>query len=154
MVDRKKLGKKSRNKGKRGERQVASMLTERGFEARRGVQFKGGLNSPDVICDDLYWAQCEVKYVESLNIYKAMNQAKHDCQGSKVPLVFHKKNNRELLVTMTFFDWINLTQWACNKLDNVNTLDLGLFYDGLEEAGNDNQGEEETGEEEDCTNYL
>jgi hypothetical protein len=43
----------SRNKGKRGELEAAHMLTHEGFPARRGQQFSGGTDSPDVVCESL-----------------------------------------------------------------------------------------------------
>ena len=43
------MGKKSRDKGKAGERELASKLREYGYDARRGVQFHGGPDSPDVV---------------------------------------------------------------------------------------------------------
>jgi Holliday junction resolvase len=44
------MGKMSRTKGKVGEREVAELLRANGFHAaRRGVQYQGGADSPDVI---------------------------------------------------------------------------------------------------------
>src|SRR4051812_28739879 len=90
----------SREKGKRGERQWRDELRAEGFDARRGQQFCGGADSPDVISEDLPWILFEVKAVERLNIEDAMEQARHDC-GGKVPVVAHRKNFRAWLVTMT-----------------------------------------------------
>lgn len=115
-------GRKSRNKGKRGERQLANMLKERGFQARRGVQFKGGLNSPDVICDALECIHFEAKWVESLNIRTAFAQAKKDAGMEKVPVVVHKKSHQEVMVSMSFFDWINMIQIMMGSVDHLNTL--------------------------------
>jgi hypothetical protein len=95
----------SRNKGKRGERQWRDELRENGYAARRGQQFSGSAESPDVVCDQLRWIHFEVKAVERLNIEDAMDQARHD-GGGKVPIVAHKRNFRPWLVTMdseTFF---------------------------------------------------
>jgi Holliday junction resolvase len=89
----------SRAKGARGERQWRDELRANGYEARRGQQFSGSPDSPDVVCDALGWAHFEVKAVERLNIEDAMEQARHDC-GGKVPLVAHKRNHRRWLVTM------------------------------------------------------
>jgi len=70
----------SREKGKRGERQWRDELRAQGFEARRGQQFAGSPDSPDVVCDSLPWAHFEVKAVERLNIEDAMEQARRDSQ--------------------------------------------------------------------------
>jgi hypothetical protein len=95
----------SRNKGKRGERQWRDELRANGYEARRGQQFSGSADSPDVVCDALPWIHFEVKAVERLNICDAMDQARRDC-ASKIPIVAHRRNFRPWLITMaaeTFF---------------------------------------------------
>ena len=116
-------GRASRNKGKRGERELANMLKARGFDARRGVQFKGGINSPDVICESLEFIHMEAKWVEALNIYNAYKQSKDDSGKEKIPVVVHKKSHREVMVTMSFFDWINLVQCAMMiEGDPLNTM--------------------------------
>jgi Holliday junction resolvase len=96
----------SREKGKRGERQWRDELRANGYDARRGQQFSGSADSPDVVCEPLSWIHFEVKAVEKLNVQDAMDQARRDaCRvapgGGKVPIVAHKRNFREWLVTMT-----------------------------------------------------
>ena len=98
----------SREKGKRGERQWRDELRAQGFAARRGQQFSGSPDSPDVVSDDLPWVHFEVKAVERLNIEDAMEQARRDC-GQKIPIVAHRRNFRAWLVTMTaevFFQFL------------------------------------------------
>ena len=90
----------SREKGKRGERQWRDELRANGYDARRGQQFSGSPDSPDVVCEELSWIHFEVKSVEKLNVQDAMDQARRDAIG-KVPIVAHKRNFREWLVTMT-----------------------------------------------------
>lgn len=98
----------SRDKGKRGERAWRDELRANGYDARRGQQFCGSPDSPDVICDALAFLHFEVKCVERLNIEEAMEQARRDA-GAKVPIVAHKRNHRRWLVTMdaeTFFRFL------------------------------------------------
>jgi hypothetical protein len=90
----------SREKGKRGERGWRDVLRAHGYMARRGQQFAGSPDSPDVICDDLDWAHFEVKLVERLNVYDAMAQAQRDC-GACTPILSHRRNNWPWLVTIT-----------------------------------------------------
>ena len=95
----------SRAKGARGERQWRDELRANGYEARRGQQFSGSPDSPDVICPALFGIHFEVKAVERLNIELAMEQARRDSEG-KAPVVAHRRNFRRWLVTMdaeTFF---------------------------------------------------
>lgn len=95
----------SRSKGKRGELELAKELRKYGFDARRGVQYKGGQDSPDVI--GLPGIHIECKRVEALNIYHAVEQAEHDA-GQNVPVVMHRKNNQKWLVTMSLDQWMRI----------------------------------------------
>ena len=87
----------SNTKGKVGEREVAQLLREYGFEARRGVQYSGGSDSPDVVSS--LPLHIEVKRVEALNLYGAVEQAKKDSGGVDYA-IFHRKNNKEWLVVL------------------------------------------------------
>jgi Holliday junction resolvase len=76
----------SRQKGKRGEREAAKYLRSLGFtSARRGVQYCGGCDSPDVVCNELPGVHIEVKYsVKGLDLgtealANACIQARTDC---------------------------------------------------------------------------
>lgn len=91
----------SRAKGARGEVELAHWLTERGFTARRGQQFSGGGDSPDVVCERLkaLGVQVECKRVEKLEVYKALAQAQRDAGGTG-GVVFHRKNNQQWIVVM------------------------------------------------------
>jgi hypothetical protein len=89
----------SRNKGKRGELEAAHMLTDEGFPARRGQQFSGGADSPDIVCESLSSIHFEVKRVEAGNPYNWVDQAKRDA-GYKVPVVLHRRNDCEWLAIL------------------------------------------------------
>lgn len=98
----------SRQKGARGERELASVLREYGFEgARRGQQFSG-LNGDADVVDAIPNIHIECKRVENLNIYNAMEQSKRDARQNELPAVFHRKNNKNWLVTMELKDWIEV----------------------------------------------
>lgn len=88
----------SRAKGKRAELEVANYLRNMGYNARRGVQYSGGPNSPDVV--GLRGIHLEVKHVEQLNIHKAMDQSRKDSAIDELPVVVHRKNRTPWLVTM------------------------------------------------------
>ena len=94
----------SKDKGKRGERDVAKILRGHGYEARRGVQYHGGPNSPDVV--GLPGYHLEVKWTKRTDMYGWIAQAKRDC-GENTPLVIHKKDGEEWLVIMTLEDFLN-----------------------------------------------
>ena len=108
----------SREKGKRFERLVAGLFRSIGYEARRGQQYCGANGDADVI--GVPGIHIECKAVEKLNLYDAMAQAKHDAHG-KVPVVIHKKNNCNVLVTMEFDQWSEFYKaWEVeNNVGNV-----------------------------------
>ena len=88
----------SRAKGKRGELLARDLLRSFGFKAVRGQQYKGNSDSPDVI-HDIEGVHIEVKWVNKLNIWEAMAQARRDC-GGKTPVVLHKKDGTGWLATL------------------------------------------------------
>jgi hypothetical protein len=91
----------SRQKGARGERELANDLCAMGLRCRRGQQFSGSPDSPDVV--GLPGIHPEVKRVQKLNIHEAMEQALADC-GKNTAAVFHRKNNKPWLVTVRLGD--------------------------------------------------
>lgn len=104
----------SRQKGSRGERELANKLKEYGYGTRRGQQYCGANGDADVI--GLPGIHIECKRVESLNLSKAMEQAKNDVSEGEIPTVFHRKNREEWLVTMPLEAWINLyREWEAGR---------------------------------------
>lgn len=101
----------SRRKGKDGELELSKKLREYGCNVHRGQQFCGANGDADVIGLDGIHIEC--KRVERLNIHDAIEQAKRDSKAEAKPVVFHRKNNCEWLVTMRLDDWIELyREWA------------------------------------------
>lgn len=96
----------SRNKGARGERELAKKLKEYGYGCRRGQQYSGANGDADVV--GLRGVHIECKRVERLDLYGAMAQAKADARDRELPVVMHRKNNCEWLVTMPLERWIEL----------------------------------------------
>lgn len=97
----------SRSKGKRIELEFAHLLTEYGHEARRGQQFSGGADSPDVICQSLpiHW---EVKGVEKLNLFETMENLIEECPKGKWRAVAWKKNRLGWLISLPAEDFFDL----------------------------------------------
>ena len=101
----------SRRKGVRGERGFAALLRANGFDARRGQQFAGGADSPDVVSQALAWLHIETKHVEQLNLVAACTQAERDSAG-KPWVVAHRRNGTPWRITMsveTFFHFLRGT---------------------------------------------
>lgn len=98
----------SKQKGARFERQLASLLREYGYDARRTAQYCGNTgDASDVV--GLRGLHIEAKHQERMNLYEWMSQAKRDSDGTgRLPAVFHKKNHAEILVTMGLDDFMCL----------------------------------------------
>lgn len=94
----------NRDKGARGERELAKKLREYGYETRRGQQYCGANGDADVV--GLAGVHIECKRVERLNLYDAITQSKRDARRDEIPVVMHRKNDCEWLVTMRLEDWI------------------------------------------------
>ena len=103
------MGKMSREKGKRFERLLAHYFREHGFDARRSAQFCGKTGqAADVI--GIPHIHIEAKHQEKMMLYDWMEQAVRDSEaaGDGYPVVIHKKNNADILVTMRLDDWMEL----------------------------------------------
>lgn len=95
----------SRDKGANGERELANLIKDRGYNVRRGQQYNG-LEGEDVV--GLDYIHIEVKRVEQLNIDKALEQSIRDSKGNQMPAVFHRKNHKKWKVTLRFEDFMTL----------------------------------------------
>ena len=97
----------SRRKGADGERELANLLKTYGFDARRGQQYRGGGDSPDVV--GLPGVHIECKRVEKLNVEAAMAQSRRYAEGTKdVPVVMHRRNYEKWKVTMDLDEFMNM----------------------------------------------
>ena len=75
-------GMKSRNKGKRGEREVVHVLDELGLTVRRTQQYSGGEGTSDGVIGGWPELHVEVKrHKARLMVYRALFQAREDMQG-------------------------------------------------------------------------
>ena len=100
----------SRDKGARGERELADFLRQHGVDARRGQQFHGGPGSPDVVAD-IPGVHLECKRVEKGSLYDWMAQATRDA-GGKIPVVAHRRNNKEWVAILPLKDLLYLINRA------------------------------------------
>lgn len=100
----------SRAKGKTGELELAEFLRERGFDSRRGQQFKGGGDSPDVTGIPGWHIEC--KRVEKGNLYEWLHQAITDAwdNRSKKPVVMHRRNREEWVAIVRLEDFLELVK--------------------------------------------
>ena len=108
----------SRRKGAAGEREFANLLRSHGIHARRGQQFSGGPESPDVVAD-LPGFHFEVKRTERLNLYDAMAQAIGDMKKGDIPVVAHRKNNEEWVVVLPAEDFMEMAKVFVQKEEEL-----------------------------------
>lgn len=105
-------GKTSQRKGADGERELAALLRQHGYEIERGGSLSFG-EVPDLV--GLPGVHIEVKRVERLNVGEAMAQAIRDSQRFQdgAPTLFHRRSRSPWLVTMRLGDWLELYDaWA------------------------------------------
>lgn len=101
------MGSKSQRKGAAGERELAAILQEHGYDCTRGGSLSFG-EVPDL--SGLPGIHVECKRVERLNVQEAMDQAIRDSERMQdgVPALFHRRNRKPWLVTMRLDDWLAL----------------------------------------------
>ena len=97
------MGLRSRNKGKRGEREAAAEVRRIfGTDAARGRQFQGSDESPDIVTG-IEGVHFEVKRTESFRLYESLDQAIEDA-GENIPVVLHRQNRRPWAVIVRLDD--------------------------------------------------
>ena len=99
----------SREKGKRYERELAAILRAAGYpDARRTAQYQGNSGKAYDI-EGVPGIAIEAKHREKMALYDWIAQAVRDSEGSGlIPVVMHRKNNAETLVTMRLTDWLEV----------------------------------------------
>lgn len=95
----------SKQKGKRGELEVVALLKEYGFSARRGQQYKGTSDSPDII-HDIPKVYLEVKFRENYSLPDALFKAWGEAAHGELPVVFHRKKRQPWMATMLASDFL------------------------------------------------
>ena len=101
----------SNRKGKTFERWVARYLREKGHEnARRGQQYHGGADSPDVVGLDGFHIEC--KNTERWSPYEFMKQSVRDSGEGEIPIVIAKKNNEKPIVLIRLDDFMEVINVA------------------------------------------
>lgn len=96
----------SRNKGKRGELELAHFLAQYGYATRRGQQYSGSNGDADVV--GIPGLHIECKRVEALNIDMALMQAACDARPSEIPVVMHRKNKTDWKATLRLDDFMQI----------------------------------------------
>ena len=105
------IGKASKAKGARFELEVAHYLQEHGYpDAHRTVQYCGKTGDAGDV-EGVPHLHIECKHVEKLNLYNAYHQAVRDSSANgdgNIPVVIHKRNRQETLLTMSIDDFVQI----------------------------------------------
>ena len=94
----------SRDKGKRGELEIAHIMQDYGFDARRSQQYAGINSDADVV--GVPYLHLEVKRVQALNLDKAMEQSIRDAREGEIPTVAHRKDRQDWKITLALEDFM------------------------------------------------
>lgn len=107
MVDKAKIGRASREKGKRGERELAAIIRSYGFvDARRGQQYCGASGDADVT--GIPGVHIECKRVENLRLWDALDQSIWDAREGEIPVVAHRKSRKPWVVILQLDDFLRI----------------------------------------------
>ena len=105
------MGKFSRDKGKRGERELALFCREHGYpHVKRTAQCRGNTGEAGDL-EGLPNIHIECKRVEKFDLRKSLSQAVHDATAKgtgDLPAVFQRGNNQEWVVVMRAEDWFKM----------------------------------------------
>lgn len=97
----------SKNKGKRGELEVAHILQDRGFNARRSQQYSGATeDAADVV--GLPGYHLEVKRCENIRLMEWIRQAERDAKDGNVPLVVFRQSHEKWRVVLDFGKFLEI----------------------------------------------
>ena len=97
----------SRTKGKTGELEIAKILRTHGIKARRGQQFSGSPDSPDVVAE-MPGVHLEVKRTERFELRSALAQAQRDARADEMPVVLQRGNRQPWVAVMLMEDFLKL----------------------------------------------
>lgn len=133
--DHRRIGRRSKRKGKRGELDAAKAWSAAlGLPARRSRQYAGRPEAPDL---DLGVAGIygECKRREKLNVAAAIDQVAKEA-GDLVPMLLHRQSRRPWLLTIRLSDLRRLVEILSSKLEEKkDECSMGLDLSGGQDAG-------------------
>lgn len=92
------MGNPSKSKGSGGERELASILRERGYPVYRTYASGAGREKGDLgnfRIDDDFLFHVEVKRQERINLQRWWQQAANDCPPEAEPIVIFRRNREK-----------------------------------------------------------
>ena len=129
-------------KGKRFEREIARRLSSMFDTDIRRTPNSGGLSLKGDIMTiqegPLKSLHFELKFHESLNIWKALSQAESDCRPGKIPVVIFKRSRSSVYVCLGFDNFFNILK---------ESEDMKLLYKEQKKPTEITEWEKEIGSE-------
>jgi hypothetical protein len=99
----------SKRKGKRLELDLVHFFEQHNIEARRGQQFKGSDESPDVVTElKSFYVECKGGSQVPKKPYVFLDQASRDCGLDQLPVVFMRRDRCDWLVVCDASDFIQM----------------------------------------------
>lgn len=101
------MARKSQVKGRRGERELAALLQQHGYDVRPGEPMNCGEEADLVGLPDIH---IECKRAETLRLSEWMEQSERDAArfGDGAPAVFFRRSRSPWCVVMKLEDWLSL----------------------------------------------
>jgi hypothetical protein len=68
------------------------------------------------------WFHTEVKFVEKLNLYEALQQSQRDCgdwSEERIPIVAHKKSRQSWMVTMDANSFMQMVSCLLSRAEST-----------------------------------
>ena len=97
----------SKEKGKRGEREVARILRDHGYDSHRTAQYCGNTgDAADVV--GIPGFHIEVKRCETTKIWDWIHQAENDHKADTVPLVVFRRSHEQWQVALSLEAFLEL----------------------------------------------
>ena len=96
----------NKRKGKNGELEASKALNAvlPHAKARRAQQYCGHETAADLVCEGLDGVMVEVKRRQQMNIHKVMKESQAHCTEAMLPLILHRKDGEEWLLTIRLED--------------------------------------------------
>lgn len=99
----------SKQKGNRGERELANLFKEMGLSARRTMQYCGRTgDAADITCREMPQIHWESKFTERLNLYEALEQAEEDAKTGRLPVVAHRKVRKKWVAILDLEKFVEI----------------------------------------------
>lgn len=111
----------SRQKGARGERELAEFIRGYGFPARRGQQYSGANGDADVVGVPGFHIEC--KRTNTIRLRDWLSQARRDAKPGEIPIIFWREDGGK---------WIAI-------IDGDNEMEMIAALNGFI-GGNDGEG--------------